>query len=225
MTLISGCDDAGRGPVLGPMVIAGISIDEKDEYLLKELGARDSKTLTPKQREELFDKIVKTVKSYHIEIITTKEIDNAINSENSNLNTIEAITFAKCINALDSEIAIIDCPSTNIQAYTAQLRLYLKKQIKIKCEHKADANHPSVAAASILAKVTRDKEIEKIQKNIKEDIGSGYPADPITKEFLKNNWNKYPEIFRHTWATYRVYSGEKLVNKKKPKSQKSLGDF
>lgn len=224
MALLAGFDDAGRGPVLGPMVIAGVAIDEKDEHLLKELGAKDSKLLSPKQRKELFEKIIKLVKSYHIEIIPPKEIDKAIDSTNSNLNDLEALTFAKCINALNPDIAVIDCPSTNIPAYTNHLKTYLKVSPKIQCEHKADFNHPCVSAASILAKVTRDREIEKIQKKIKENIGSGYPADPFTKEFLKNNWQKYPEIFRHTWATCRAYSKEDFKFKGKNKN-KSLGDF
>lgn len=225
MTLLAGFDDAGRGPVLGPMVIAGVSIEEKDEHLLKELGAKDSKLLSPIQREELFEKIKSLAKSYHIEIISPQEIDKAIDSTNSNLNDIEAITFAKCVNALKPDVAVIDCPSTNIPAYTNHLKTYLKVSPKIQCEHKADVHHPVVSAASILAKVTRDREIEKIQKKIKENIGSGYPADPFTKEFLKNNWNKYPEIFRHTWATYRAYSKEGFKNKGKNKTQKSLAEF
>lgn len=225
MTTIAGFDDAGRGPVIGPMVIAGVLIEDSDEHILKELGAKDSKLLTPKQREILFDNIIKAVKSYHIEIISPKEIDNAVDSENSNLNDLEAMHFAKCINELKPDIAIVDCPSTNIKAYTEHLGVYLKTKSRLQCEHKADLHHPVVSAASILAKVTRDKEIEKIQKNIKENIGSGYPADPITKEFLKNNWNKYSEIFRHSWETYRKISGESFKNKGKSKQQKSLTDF
>lgn len=204
------------------MVIAGVLIEDSDEHLLKELGAKDSKLLSPKQREELFDKIINLVKSYHVEIITPKEIDNAVDSENSNLNDLEALNFAKCINKLNPETAIIDCPSTNIKAYTAHLQTYLKVKSKLQCEHKADLNHAVCSAASIIAKVTRDREIEKIQKNIKEPIGSGYPADTITKEFLKNNWSKHQSIFRHSWETYRKYSGEVL---KKNRKQKSLSDF
>lgn len=219
--ILFGADDAGRGPVLGPMVIAGVTINEKDEYLLKELGAKDSKLLSPKQREELFDKIINLVKSYHVEIISPREIDEAVDSENSNLNDLEALNFAKCVNALKPDVAIIDCPSTNIPAYTNHLKTYLRVSPQLIIEHKAE-KYPIVAAASIIAKVTRDREIEKIQKNIKEDIGSGYPADPITKEFLKNNWSKHQNIFRHSWETYRKYSGEVL---KKNKKQKSLADF
>jgi ribonuclease HII len=225
MTLLAGVDDAGRGPVIGPMVIAAVIIDETDEPLLKQLGAKDSKLLTPKQRENLFEKIKSSVKSYHIEIIPPSEIDKAVDSENSSLNELETINFAKCINALNPEKVIVDCPSINIPAFSSHLKSFLKSEPELHCEHKADLNHPVVSAASILAKVTRDREIEKIQANIKENIGSGYPADPFTKEFIKNNWNKYPEIFRHSWETYRKISGEQLKFKGKSKSQKSLTEF
>lgn len=78
-------------------------------------------------------------------------------------------------------------------------------------------NYPVVAAASILAKVTRDKEIDKIKKKIKVDFGSGYPSDPKTTEFLINNCNKFPEIFRKSWDSYK-----KVVEMKK---QRKLGEF
>ncbi len=220
MRTVLGADDAGRGPVLGPMVLAAVVINEADSDKLKNLGVKDSKLLTPKQREELYDKIINTVKGYKIIIITPQEIDVALESENSNLNTLEASKFAELINYLKADISIIDCPSNNIPAYSSQLKKMLTVKTDLQCYHKADSRFFSVGAGSILAKVTRDREIEKIQKKIKEPIGSGYPADPITKEFLKNNWDKYPEIFRHSWATYQVYSGEK-----KSKKQKTLGEF
>ena len=88
----------------------------------------------------------------------------------------------------------------------------------ISCEHKADFNHVEVAAASIIAKVTRDTEIKEIQKKIKENIGSGYPSDPITKEFLKHA-HKYQDlgILRESWATWK--------NMLKSGKQRKLFDF
>ena len=74
-----------------------------------------------------------------------------------------------------------------------------------------------VAAASIIAKVTGDREIEKIKAQIGIDFGSGYMTDPKTVEFLKNNFEKYPELFRKSWFPY-----QELVNKK---FQKNLSDF
>lgn len=198
------------------MVLAGVLVKENDIKKLKEIGVKDSKLLTPKQRELLFAKIIKIVKSYKIMILSPQQIDNAVKSKTSNLNMLEAVTFAQIINYLKPDEAIVDCPSNNIPAYTNTLNLYLKQRINLKCEHKADVNHPVVSAASILAKVTRDNEIEKIKKRIDIDFGSGYPADQKTKYFLKNNWNKYPEIFRKSWSSYENYSEKK---------QKTLKDF
>ena len=217
MGLILGTDDAGRGPVIGPMVISGVVIDEKDLAKLSAIGVKDSKLLTPKRREEIYDKIIKTVKDCKIVIIPPKEIDEAVESETTNLNWLEGQKFAIIINALKPDMAIVDCPSTNTQAFTDYLRKFLKSDVKLKCEHKADLRFVVVGAASILSKVTRDREIEKIKTKIGVDFGSGYPADPKTQTFLKKYWNKFPEIFRHSWSTYKNVSGEK--------KQKKLGEF
>lgn len=218
MAIISGIDEAGRGPVIGPLVIAGVSIGEKDLNKLKKFGVRDSKMLSPRQRENLFDKILATVKKYKVIIIPPKEIDSALRSKSLNLNWLEAIKSAEIINFLKPKKAIIDCPSSNITAYKNFLKKHLKnKKTELVLEHKADIKYIIVSAASIIAKVTRDKEIKKIQKRIKEPIGSGYPSDPVTITFLEKNYNNYPEIFRKEWASW------KNINKKK--KQKSLKDF
>ena len=75
-------------------------------------------------------------------------------------------------------------------------------------EHKADFNHLIVGAASIIAKVTREKELEKLRRKLKVDFGSGYPGDPKTKKFLEENWNnpKYSFLFRKSWATYKAFA-------------------
>jgi len=203
MTLLTGIDEAGRGPVIGPLVICGVLIESEDEKKLAAIGVKDSKLLLPKKREELFDKILKIVKKYEIVILSPKDIDAALMDPDTNLNWLEADNSADIINKLKPEKAIVDCPSNNIPEY----RDYLKKKLNVECEvlaeHKADLNHVVVGAASILAKVTRDREIENIKKMVGEDTGSGYPADPITKSFLSQNYKKYPQIFRKSWQTYK----------------------
>ena len=94
MAVILGIDEAGRGPVIGPMVIAGVSIGEKDIDKLKRLGVKDSKLLSPKQREDMFDKIISTAKKYKAIIIQPEEIDSALKSKSLNLNWLEAIKSA-----------------------------------------------------------------------------------------------------------------------------------
>lgn len=205
--IISGVEEAGRGPVIGPMVMAICAIDEKDEDKLRQLGVKDSKLILPRKREQLFDQITKMCKT-EIIILEPKDIDAALNDPEMNLNKLEAKTSAELINKLAKKTKIdkiiLDCPSNNIEAYRNLVRKQLEnKKIDLLAEHKADLNHIIVGAASILAKVTRDKLIEEIKQNVGQDIGSGYPSDPKTVSFLKENWNKYPEIFRETWSTYK----------------------
>jgi len=218
MVLLCGVEEAGRGPVIGPLVMCGVLIDEKDEAKLKSIGAKDSKLLTPRTRELLFDQIKSMVKAHKIIIIPPAEIDKILLSKDSNLNWLEADTSAKLINILKPDVAVLDCPSTNISAYRSYVKKKLdNKKIKVIAEHKADINYPVVSAASILAKVTRDREIEKIKKKIGIDFGSGYPSDVRTQAFLKKHYADFPDIFRKTWASYK-----KVVS---PKSQKKIGEF
>ncbi len=217
MTLICGIDEAGRGPVIGPLVTCGVVVDEEGEKELTALGVTDSKLILPKKREKLMEQIIKIAKAYEVVILSPKDIDAALADPGTNLNWLEADTTAQIINKLKPERAIVDCPSNNIEAYTTYLRKKLNVDCELVVEHKADLNHISAAAGSIIAKVTRDREIQKIKEEIGQEIGSGYPADPITKAFLKDNYNKYPDIFRKSWQTYK-----NVVAKKQ---QKGLGDF
>lgn len=214
--ITAGIDEAGRGPVLGPMVMCGISIDDTEAAELAEMGVKDSKLLSPEKREELFPVIKKKVIDYKIESISSQEIDRLIKS-GTNLNDIEMQMTAKILNSLDCECAIIDCPSTNIEAYRRELKSLLKRPIELHVEHKADLNHPEVGAASILAKVTRDSEVKKLHEQYDADFGSGYMSDPLTKKFIDENWSKYPELFRRSWSSWKEL--------KSGKDQKKLFDF
>ena len=149
--IIAGLDDSGRGPVVGPMILAGVSIDEEDLLKLKNFGIKDSKLLTKKKREYLFEEIIKLVKNHRIEIVYPPESDNALLSPDMNLNWLEAEKFAKIINELDADESIVDCPSPNIKAYSERLQSLLKVKTKLICEHHADKNFITCAAASILA--------------------------------------------------------------------------
>ncbi len=220
MTTICGIDDAGRGPVIGPMVIAGIVIDEKELSKLKELGVKDSKLLTPNQREQIYTKLIKEVKRYKVIKIPPEEVDKYVFSEDTNLNWLEADKMAEIINSLRPDQVIVDCPSTNKRAFANYLDDKIKVKTSLRCEHKADRDFLIVGAASVIAKTIREREVDLLKKKFGFSIGSGYPSDPITKKFLKENWNKYPEIFRKSWSTYKEYS-----EGKQSKNQKSLMDF
>jgi len=208
--LTLGIDDSGRGPVIGPMVLAGCLINDDIEKELKNLGVKDSKQLTPKRREFLANIIKDKAETFEIVIVHASEIDETSNS-GTNLNQIEAIKMAEVINKVNKGFTkirvIVDCPSTNISAWTDYLKTKINNlsNLEISCEHKADVNHVSVSAASILAKSTREEEMNKLKLKYGDDIGSGYASDPATCRFLEKYAKKYQEegIFRQTWATWR----------------------
>lgn len=179
------------------------------------MGVKDSKLLSEKRRNELYKEILKIAKDYKIFIIPVEEIDNALDSQELNLNKLEAINTAKIINYLKPDLAIIDCPSPNIESYKNYLNIFLKHKPELIIEHKADVNHISCSSASVISKFTREEEIKKIKKRFNIDFGSGYTSDPKTQEFLKENYEKYEGIFRKSWIPY----------KKQKNSQKNLGNF
>jgi len=207
---ILGIDEAGRGPVIGSLVVAGVMIEEGNEKDIE--GVKDSKLLTHKVRLEL-DKQIREKTKFLVLEIPPSEIDEALLSENSNLNWLEAQKQAEIINQLKPDKAIIDCPSPNCKAFETYLRDLLEnKETELIVEHKADLNYPTCAAASILAKVRREDIMEEVRKKY-GDTGTGYPADPKTKKFVAETWQKHPEIFRKTWATFKKH--EKMKDQKK----------
>ncbi len=205
-----GVDDAGRGPVIGPMILAGVLIDNEQEKELKKLGVKDSKELTPKRREFLAEKIKKIITEFEIIIISPEEIEKK-QAEGIKLNEVEAIACAKIINKLnktEEKIKIVlDCPSTSLIKWKDYLIPKIKEisNLEISCEHKADRNHVAVSAASILAKSQREKEMDRLRKKYGNEIGSGYTSDPATQRFLQKYAEKYSKdgIFRKTWITWK----------------------
>ena len=222
--LILGIDDAGRGPVIGPMVLAGCLVDGEIEKEFRKWGVKDSKKVTPKRREILAKEIRNRAITFEISITHPNEITER-NHAGINLNKVEAIKTAEIINKINKGAGemkvIVDCPSPNIPAWRNYLLTHIqnKENLEIVCEHKADVNHISVSAASIIAKTTRDAEIEKIKKMVGVDFGSGYSSDPVTCKFLKEyaNKHKHDGIFRETWQTWKNVCGKK--------EQKNLNEF
>jgi len=205
--LIAGVDDAGRGPIIGPLVIAGVLLDEKDAYRLKALGVKDSKVLSPHRREQLAEEIKKLVKKYHVESLSPAEIDRVVETgiKLHKLNRLEAHTMAKVIDALKPDVAYVDASDVLADRYKTHILDKLTFQVKIISEHKADAKYPVVSAASIIAKVERDREIQRLAERF-GDMGSGYMTDPKTVEFLKKwlaRYGSYPEFVRKSWKPAR----------------------
>src|SRR3989338_7474158 len=205
MTLILGIDDAGRGPIIGPMFLAGVLLKKEDESMLKSEGVKDSKMLLHPARIKLSGLIKDTALKYKVVESLPSQIDHSIQS-GVNLNTLEAIKAAEIINDLSIGIkekieVVIDCPSVNTKAWRLTLLNYIKDKdnLEIHCEHKADLNHPVVSAASILAKCAREQSMDELRKEYGA-LGSGYPSDPDTKDFAKKKGKKLENsgLFRKT---------------------------
>ena len=207
-TLLLGIDDAGRGPVIGPMILAGCFIDSEIEKEFRSLGVRDSKQITPRRREFLAEEIRKKAKAFDVVIASPEEIDKS-KDKGTKLNELEAIMAAKIINNINKgkgKIKIVlDCPSTSIKKWEDFLKMHITNlsNLEIFCEHKADKNHISVSAASILAKSEREKQMDKLKKKYGKKIGSGYTSDPKTQAFVAKNAKNHKGLFRKSWSTWK----------------------
>jgi|TARA_B100001964_G_scaffold228142_1_gene278884 ribonuclease HII len=198
--MICGLDEAGRGPVLGDLVVAGICCNEEDVKILKEIGVNDSKVLSPKKREKLF-KILTRDYLFDIVSISPQQLDKL--RLKYTLNVIEAIAFAKIIDRLKPSKAYIDCADPIPNNFKNAIEQNLQHECRLVIEHKADQKYPVVSAGSIIAKVTRDAKIKMLSQEY-GSIGSGYPADPITREFLSKwirKYRSYPPFVRKSWKT------------------------
>ena len=204
--IIAGIDEAGRGCVLGPMVLAICAIDEKKDGFFRDIGVKDSKLLSRQKREDLFSVIEQNCIEYKIIVVPAEELN--VLMDGYSLNEIEAQKVVDLLKAIKSaDKVILDSPDTIAEKYTKRVRSILKKEdnkkfdkLDILSEHKADYKYMSVACASILAKVTRDKLMNEL-------VGfelSGYSSDPKTIDYLKNYFlehKKFPEFTRLKWKT------------------------
>ena len=197
---ILGIDEAGRGSVLGPMVIAGVIVPEKMDKVLERMGVKDSKRLTPNRRTILSRKLKKMFE-YEIVVISAREIDE-LRASGVNLNEIEKNAMESNILKLKPEKAIVD--AVDVKAQRFQDNLCKDTGFDVIAEHKADDKYIEVSAASIIAKAERDAQIQEINKEFIKSggIGSGYPSDPTTKKFLTNyTYDEMPDFVRKSWAT------------------------
>ncbi|MBN2330900.1 MAG: ribonuclease HII [Candidatus Aenigmarchaeota archaeon] len=208
--IIAGVDEAGRGCVIGPLVVAGISIPHDKEEELKRIGVKDSKELPHTKREKLAKQIEEIAKDVIVFKVGSCKIDT-FRKQGVSMNRIEAMKFSDIIRMLNPHMAYIDCPDTNINKF----HLFMNKLVgggpELIVKHKADRDYPVVSAASIIAKVERELEISKLKEEY-GDFGTGYTSDERTIEWLRG-WLKenkeFPEhLVRRSWITSSVLKGE-----------------
>jgi len=227
--IIAGGDEAGRGAVLGPLVVSLVSINEGKAKKLSEIGVRDSKMLSRKRREFLFDDIYSLAEDVRTYAITPEEINNAMRS-NISINELEAIHFARLIDESEAnpKKIYLDSPDVIPEKFGIRVSLISKKPLKVNgvngvrrrekssgggnaakavakiiAEHKADVKYPVVSAASIIAKVTRDRAIEELEESLGFELGSGYPSDKITIDMIRRNLDN-ERLLKHVRAEWKT---------------------
>ena len=218
--MIGGIDEAGRGPVMGALVVAGVTF-ENDLGLIQH-NVRDSKKISPKRREVLAKKIKEIALDYEIIVISAKDIDDM--RKVMTLNEIEVNVFSKIIDKLRPDICYVDSADVDDKRFGRNILSRLSFKPEIISRHKADEIYPIVGAASILAKTRRDNEVRGIEQELRKKLdlplGSGYPADPVTQKFLKTwvkTFGELPPYTRLSWST-----AQKILSENK---MKKLDDF
>lgn len=218
--MIAGLDEAGKGPVLGPMCVAGVLLDDKKLDALAETGVRDSKQLSRKKREALAVQVKKLAERYFILEVSPGQIDEL--RKVMTMNEIMVACYVKVLDELRPERAFVDAADVIADRFGENIKKRYSGDLNITSEHNADEKYPIVSAASILAKVRRDELIRNIGITAGIDIGSGYPADPKTIRFLEN-WvrehGKLPDFARSSWET------SKNILERSKNVQRSFADY
>jgi ribonuclease HII len=219
--LIAGVDEAGRGCVIGPLVVAGVALQAEKLEQLASLGVKDSKLLTAKKRESLYSEIISLVSVFRVEKLQPAEIDVVVESGrvNHKLNRLEAQTMAKVIEFLKPDQVYVDAADIVEDKFRNHISECLTCKPNIISKHKADRLFSVVSAASIIAKVDRDRDIADLRREF-GDFGSGYLHDPKTLVFLKSwlaSHDGYPPCVRKSWKPAKRLLSEKGT------MQKTLG--
>jgi len=191
--------------MIGPMVIAGISIEKKNIPKLRKLGVRDSKKLTPKKRESLYKEIIKIVDDFHVIRIPPKTIDKFVFQHN--LNHLEAKKMAEVITNLKPHTSYVDSCDVNASRFGREIS-DLSGKSKVKSYHYADSRFVVVSAASIIAKVSRDRSIARLNKS--SNLGSGYPSDKKSVSYVKklvSSKKPLPSSVRKSWKPVQKILG------------------
>ena len=201
----AGVDEAGRGPIIGPLVIACVVLDGASLAFLRSY-LRDSKELTPRARSRIYRLIESAAEEIKVKVLEPREIDQAVKGFERGLNELEAVATAELIDSLERhvETVYVDSPDPLPDRYAEMIRSRLRRAtaLVVAANH-AESLFPHVAAASIVAKVERDRTIEELKREY-GDFGSGYPSDPKTRRFIQqlaSQRRELPPIVRRSWKT------------------------
>ncbi|MCX8188568.1 MAG: ribonuclease HII [Nitrososphaeria archaeon] len=212
--IVGGVDEAGRGSLIGPLVLAGVSIQASRIPSLVEAGVKDSKLLSPSSRSRLYDVIFGLAKKVYVVEVSPKEIDEYVlhGKRLRKLNYLEAKMIAKVVLEIDANVVYVDSPDIMCERFASIIKELIGSNISIVAENYADKRYPIVSAASIIAKVTRDRRIKELEQ-VYGEIGSGYPSDPRTRAFVKR-WletkGPLPDFVRLSWKSLKKICSKSL---------------
>ena len=221
---VLGIDEAGRGPIIGPMIVAGVLLDESVVSELVVSGVRDSKELTPRRRRRLAKEILEKAYAVIIARVPPSLIDSV------NLNRLEEDTFRHIASRAHiltrGVLAAVYADAVGSPGRLSEiLRAVLPSGVTVKVAPKADQLYPPVSAASIVAKVVRDEEIGKLRR-LHGFRGSGYPTDPETLEWIREAYTRSPDnpppFIRRTWGTLRTLAPRWYKKKHRSDSRRRL---
>lgn len=218
MKYLIGIDEAGRGCLVGPMVVAGYLIPTEEMLFLEgSVVIRDSKTLSQRQRDTAL-KIMRQIPHsvQEIEIASVSRVDTRVARGELNELTIDMVhaILGRILSRLeptDECRIILDSLSSDTRTYGMRYDDIVNqyKNVTVHAHTKADRDFKVVGAASIIAKTERERQIDEIKKSIEGmvigDFGSGYPGDARMVKFLRENWGQpvLKEICRQSWKPWR----------------------
>lgn len=219
----AGIDEAGRGPVLGPLVVAGVAVP--DAQVLVDLGCKDSKRLTPARRVRLA-RLIEDLPDATIHVETIEPADLDAEMAQGSLNEVVLRRFQSTAAVLGAERTVVDAADVDAARFGSRIAQALPKGAVVVSEHQADDHHAVVAAASIIAKVRRDSALDELARRLERrlpmELGSGYPSDPKTVAFLAAWMERFgglPPGTRRRWKT-----AQRLLDDRHLRPTR-LGDF
>jgi ribonuclease HII len=204
-----GIDEAGRGCVLGPLVVGGFVVHERDVPKLTQIGVRDSKRLTPRRRQEVYEALGALGTRVSVTLGPTT-VDRAV--DRHRLNRLEAAAFAQLIRRTRPDAVFLDSCEVDTRRFGREVAGRAEFGGPVEARNHADRDVPVVGAASIVAKVRRDAALQRLEQRTGEPIGSGYPGDERTLAYLASVLGPdrpVPAGVRRSWATTQRVMAER----------------
>lgn len=199
--VLVGIDEAGRGSWLGPLVVGAFAVPAGDLAAIREAGARDSKELSPAEREQVYRSLLRLGTCRSV-ALPPRRVDRSV--ARGELNLLEATAFAGLVRALGATTAFVDACDADAPRFGRTVAAIAGTGARVVARHKADRDLPIVGAASIVAKVRRDRAIARLGRRLGAEIGSGYPSDERTIAFVRRTVlrrDRTPDWLRASWAT------------------------